>query len=225
MENYTWVLFDADDTLFHFDAFRGLQLMFSHYGVEFNREDYEAYELINRSLWTKYQNGTITAEQLQCERFAVWAEKLDCTSQKLNHEFMVAMAAICSPLDGAISLLNVLKARVKLGIITNGFITLQHDRLMRTGLKEHFEFIVISEEVGFAKPHQGIFEHTLRIMGQPAREQVLMVGDNPDSDIVGGLNAGLHTCWLNRHNMPTPEGIKPHYQVSSLAELEQLFTA
>jgi putative hydrolase of the HAD superfamily/5'-nucleotidase len=115
-----------------------------------------------------------------------------------------------------------LKGRAKLGIITNGFVELQQVRLERTGLREHFELLVISEEVGVAKPHRDIFEHALTIMGSPQRDNVLMVGDNPDSDILGGINAGLDTCWFNRENKPIPDGIIPKYQVSSLWGLEQL---
>lgn len=196
--------------------------MFSHYGITFTRQDYEEYEMVNRALWVDYQNGAVTVEQLQCRRFNLWANQLQCSPQDLNSAFMAAMAEICTPLDGAVSLLNTLKEQAKLGIITNGFTELQQIRLQRTGLREHFELIVISEEVGFAKPHQGIFDYALALMGHPIREQVLMVGDNPDSDILGGMNAGLHTCWLNRHNKPAPEGIRPHYQVSSLEELEYL---
>lgn len=222
MKNYKWILFDADDTLFHFDAFSGLKLMFSHYGVTFTQQDYAEYEVINKGLWVDYQNGTINAEQLQTQRFKTWANKLGCPPKDLNNAFLAAMAEICTPLEGAISLLNTLQGKTKLGIITNGFTKLQQTRLERTGLNEHFEMIVISEQVGFAKPHQAIFDHTLAIMGHPTREHVLMVGDNPASDILGGINAGLHTCWLNRHDKPLPEGIRPHYQVSSLAELEHL---
>jgi 5'-nucleotidase len=119
-------------------------------------------------------------------------------------------------------LLKALHGKVKLGIVTNGFTKLQQVRLDRTGLKEYFDVLVISEQVGFAKPHQAIFEHSLALMGHPEREKVLMIGDNPDSDILGGLNAGLNTCWLNRQNRVSPEGISPHFQVTSLAELEQL---
>lgn len=223
MTNYSWILFDADDTLFHFDAFNGLKLMFSRYDVLFTEPDYIEYELVNRALWTEYQNNTITSEELRYRRFTVWATKLGCSTQDLNSAFMAAMAEICTPLEGAVSLLNSLKDRVKLGIITNGFTELQQIRLERTGLTNYFELVVISEQVGFAKPHQAIFDHTLDIMGNPERESVLMVGDNPDSDIIGGINAGLHTCWLNRHNKQLPEGVNPHYEVTSLQELELLF--
>lgn len=222
LKNYSWILFDADDTLFHFDAFSGLKLMFSLYDVTFTPQDYAEYESINRALWIEYQNGAINAEELQTRRFITWADQLQCRPQVLNHAFLEAMAEICVPLDGAISLLNALKGQAKLGIITNGFTNLQQTRLERTGLTEYFELLVISEQVGFAKPHPGIFDHSLAIMGHPTRDQVLMVGDNPDSDILGGLNAGLQTCWLNRHNKLLPNGIVPHYEVRSLKELEHL---
>ena len=222
LKSYQWILFDADDTLFHFDAFSGLQRMFAGFGVDFTKPDYHAYQEINKPLWVDYQNGNLTAQQVQRQRFDHWADKLHVSSQDLNSAFLAAMAEICTPLDGAVALLGALKDKAKLGIITNGFTELQRARLARTGLGNHFDVLVISEEVGVAKPHRGIFEHALSMMGQPARSDVLMVGDNPDSDILGGLNAGLDTCWLNVDNRLPPEGIMPHYQVASLRELECL---
>jgi 5'-nucleotidase len=219
---YQWVLFDADETLFHFDDFTGLKKMLSSFNVEFTRQDYEFYQAINKPLWVQYQNNVITSEQLHQQRFKHWAEKLGVTSQDLNSAFMTAMADICAPIDGATSLLNALRGKAKMGIITNGFFELQKIRLEYTGLQDYFDILVISEQVGFAKPHRGIFDHALSLMGEPSREHVLMVGDNPDSDILGGINAGLHTCWLNRHGKLLPKGIQPHYQVSSLQALEKL---
>jgi 5'-nucleotidase len=125
------------------------------------------------------------------------------------------------PLPGAMNLLNALKGKVKLGIITNGFVELQEARLQRMGLKNHFDVLVISEQVGVAKPDPKIFDYALSLMGNPQREKVLMVGDNPASDILGGVNAGLETCWLNLDNKPAPLEVVPHYQVNSLLELEQ----
>lgn len=219
---YQWILFDADETLFSFDAFTGLQRVFTKYGIDFTLQDYQAYQNINQALWTEYQNNQITAQQLQNQRFDAWANKLQISSQELNHAFLTTMADICVPLEGTISLLNSLKGKAKLGIITNGFTEMQQARLEKTGLKNHFDLLVISEQVGIAKPHQGIFEYALSIMGHPDRHQVLMVGDNPESDILGGLNAGLDTCWLNVDGRAALEGITPHYQVTSLAELENL---
>ena len=196
--------------------------MFAGFETGFTQQDYVEYQQMNKPLWVDYQNGVITAKQLQDKRFNGWAEKLQTPAHQLNSAYMAALADICVPLEGATSLLNALKGRARLGIITNGFTELQQVRLERTGLREHFEVLVVSEEVGVAKPHRDIFDHALLMMGQPEREQVLMVGDNPDSDILGGLNAGLHTCWLNVDNRAPPAGITPHFQVSSLQQLEKL---
>ncbi len=219
---YKWILFDADETLFHFDAFKGLQLMFSRYDIDFTRHDYEKYQVTNKPLWVDYQDGTITAKQLQNIRFEAWAEKLKVSTQTLNSAFLEAMADICTALPGAKELLASLHGKVKMGIITNGFTELQEIRLKRTGFTEYFDSLIISEQVGIAKPHPGIFEHALASIGQPQKHQVLMVGDNPHSDILGGLNAGLDTCWLNVDGRDNPADITPHYQVSSLNELQAL---
>ena len=223
---YQWILFDADETLFHFDAFKGLQLMFSRFDVDFSRDDFSHYQTVNLPLWVDYRDGKITATQLQNRRFQFWADKLAVTTQTLNSAFMTAMADICCLLPGAKELISALTGKVNMGIITNGFTELQRVRLEKTGLKDVFAPLVISEQVGIAKPDIGIFEHALTHMGDVQREQVLMVGDNPHSDILGGMNAGFDTCWLNSENSALPDGIKPSYQVTSLTQLQSLlFTA
>ncbi|MBD8162212.1 pyrimidine 5'-nucleotidase [Erwinia persicina] len=220
LNNWDWVLFDADETLFHFDAFAGLQRLFQQYDVPFSRADYDDYQAINKPLWVDYQNGAISALQLQHQRFEGWAARLDVTASDLNTGFLGAMAEICTPLDGAVELLTALKGRVKMGIITNGFTALQQARLERTGFLGVFDLLVISEQVGHAKPHPAIFDHALNQMGNPARDRVLMVGDNPDSDILGGINAGMATCWLNADGRARPEGITPTWEVTSLKALQ-----
>ncbi len=222
INHFSWVLFDADDTLFHFDAFTGLRHLFAGFNIAFTEQDYTEYQLTNKPLWVDYQNGTISAEHLQYQRFNLWANRLNCSPEDLNSSFIAIMAEICTPIEGAISLLDALKEKVNLGIITNGFTQLQQARLERTGLKDYFDVLVISEQVGVAKPHKAIFEHTLALMGNPLPSQVLMVGDNPDSDILGGINAGLHTCWFNQYQKEAPQGINPHYEVSSLKQLQHL---
>ncbi|MBS0350168.1 MAG: pyrimidine 5'-nucleotidase [Proteobacteria bacterium] len=219
---YEWILFDADDTLFHFDSFGGLHLMFSRLGVKFTKQDYEEYQAVNKPLWVLYQNGEINTQQLQIKRFDSWSKKLQIPPQALNSFFLTAMVDVGLPLDGAENLLKALKGKAKLGIITNGFVELHHARLERTKFKEHFHLVVISEQVGIAKPDRGIFDHALTLMGNPPRNKVLMVGDTLESDILGGNNAGLDTCWLNVSKKPIVKDIKPKYQVSSLKELENL---
>lgn len=225
MKRYQWVLFDADDTLFHFDAYSGLRNMFSGYGVDFAESDYRAYNEVNKPLWVDYQDGRISAQQLQQQRFNNWADRLQVPAAHLNQAFLSAMADICSPLHGAVDLLDALRGRAKLGIITNGFTQLQRARLQRTGLCAHFDVLVISEEVGYAKPHVGIFEHAHALMGQPERSSVLMVGDKVETDILGGINAGFDTCWYNPAGLPAPDGVVPHFQVDSHAQLQERLKA
>lgn len=220
--NWDWILFDADETLFTFDAFGGLQRMFLDYSVTFTAEDFQDYQAVNKPLWTDYQNGTISALQLQHQRFEGWSERLSVPAGDLNAAFLNAMAEICVPLPGVVSLLNALKDKVKIGIITNGFTALQQIRLERTGLRDYFDLLVISEQVGVAKPDRKIFDYTFEQMGQPPRDRVLMVGDTAESDILGGMNAGIATCWLNAHGRSLPEGIMPTWEVASLSELERL---
>lgn len=222
MKKYQWIIFDADETLFHFDNFAGLKHMFAKYGVSFSEEDFAQYQSVNKPLWVEYQDGKITAEQLQTRRFEQWAKRLKVTAKQLNHEFLESMADICQPLPGAKELMQLLKDKgIKAAIITNGFTQLQQIRLERTGFKAYFSHVVISEEVGIAKPNKAIFDHTLDKMGNPELSQVLMVGDTLESDILGGINTGLETCWINHHAKEHPDHIKPTYEITALSELTE----
>ena len=221
---YQWILFDADETLFHFDNFAGLKHMFAQHSISFEQSDFDEYQVVNKQLWVDYQNGQISAEQLQTRRFTRWSERLAISTKELNKQFLDAMADICKTLPGAVELVTHLHAnKVKMGIITNGFAQLQTVRLERTGFQPYFSPVVISELVGVAKPHPSIFQYALEQMGSPDKNQVLMVGDTLESDILGGNNFGFDTCWLNRHNKTHTEEIRPTYQVNSLIELLERF--
>ncbi|KTF15167.1 pyrimidine 5'-nucleotidase [Pseudoalteromonas sp. H105] len=219
---YTHVLFDADETLFSFNAFAGLKRMFATHDVDFTQADYTHYQLTNKSLWLDYQNNKISATYLQVTRFSEWADKLNVPAQQLNNDFLTAMAEICEPLPGAKTLLKKLKPHAKLGIITNGFTQLQARRLEHTGLKDMFDWLVISEQVGIAKPAVEIFDHTFKLMGNPNKENILMVGDTASSDILGGMNAGIDTCWLQHPGSELPPAITPTYRITELVQLQHL---
>lgn len=219
---YSHVLFDADETLFNFDAQAGLKRMFKSYGIDFSTADYHHYQATNKPLWLEYQNNKITAAHLQVTRFNEWAQKLNVPAQQLNDDFLTAMAEICEPLPGAVALLNKLKPYAKLGIITNGFTQLQARRLEHTGLKDMFDWLVISEQVGIAKPNVEIFQHTFKLMGNPDKEKVLMVGDTANSDILGGQNAGIDTCWLQPPYATLPDNITPTYTITELQQLQDI---
>ncbi|MBQ4838138.1 pyrimidine 5'-nucleotidase [Pseudoalteromonas luteoviolacea] len=219
---YSHIIFDADETLFHFDAFLGLQTMFKQHDVAFSQQDYNEYQTLNAPLWVQYQEGKIDAQTLQVTRFNTWATKLSVSPELLNLGFLNAMAEICKPLPGAHSLLSALNPTTSLNIITNGFSALQEKRLNNTGFKHFFDHVVISEQVGVAKPDPQVFEHTLELLGNPDKANVLMVGDTPKSDILGANRFGIDSCWLQHDGQTCPDDIKPTYRVGDLAELETL---
>ncbi|MCB5160338.1 pyrimidine 5'-nucleotidase [Marinomonas algarum] len=222
---YQWVLFDADETLFHFDNYAGLKRMFSHHGVEFAETEFHEYQTLNKSLWVAYQNDEITAKQLQTQRFQLWSDRLAISTETLNHQFLDAMAEICEPIAGAYELIEYLDRQgICMGIITNGFEQLQRIRLERTGFLPYFSPVVISELVGVAKPNPIIFEQALSEMGNPDKQKVLMVGDTLASDILGGQNIGIDTCWLGHHRENETD-IVPTWQANTLTELLDWFKA
>lgn len=221
---YQWILFDADDTLFDFDAFAGLRLAFAQFELEFSEQDFSLFVDVSMPLWRDYQDGHISSAELQRRRFAHWANRYGLDAVAINDQFMQSMAHSSKLLPGAAELLNDLSGRATLGIITNGFTRMQQPRMDNNKVSHHFDHLVISEQVGVAKPHKGIFEHTFQLMGHPPKEQVLMVGDNPHADVLGGINAGIHTCWLNHHGKERPEGITPHHEVADLYQLKALLS-
>jgi len=220
---FDWILFDLDDTLFHFDSFTGIKRMFAAWDIPFTTEDFKAYQQVNKKLWLEYQDGKIDAAALRHNRFASWSQTLNRTTQEINRHYFTAITEISTLLPGARELVESLAAaNTQLGIVTNGFTELQTARLDRMGLSRYFSPLVISEQVGVAKPSAGIFEHALTLMNNPAKDRVLMVGDNLHSDILGGIHAGIKTCWLNADQQDQVPDIQPDHQVSSLHELKAL---
>ncbi|CAM3904576.1 Pyrimidine 5'-nucleotidase YjjG [Vibrio aerogenes CECT 7868] len=221
---YDWILFDADETLFRFDNFSGLKTMFSRLGIHFGQEEYLEYQRLNKQLWIDYQDGKIDSATLKHQRFIRWAEQLSVTTEELNLRFLDAMAEISALLPGAKNLLESLYGRVKLGLITNGMVHLQSQRLEKHQVRHFFDHVVISEAVGKAKPDPAIFDYAYQQMGQPDKSKVLMVGDNVQSDILGGSRFGFMTCWLNPAQDAVPENIVVDYQIQHLSELHDMLS-
>lgn len=216
---YQWILFDADETLFSFHSYLGLKSMLKRYGLEFNEQDYEAFQAVNQPLWVAYQNKEINAEALQRIRFESLAQKTGQDPLVLNRELMDEMALVSQPLAGVREMLASLHGKVKMGIITNGFNALQQKRLENTQTAGFFDLLVVSETVGVAKPDRQIFDYAFSQMGEVERSKVLMVGDTLASDILGGNLAGIDTCWFNPKGLANETAIQPTYEIRSMAEL------
>lgn len=216
---YQWILFDADETLFSFNSFIGLKTMLKRYGIDFSEQDYAEFQAVNKPLWVAYQNKEITAEQLRQRRFAKLSAQIDKDAESLNHELMAEMAIVSQPLPQVIETLNALHGKVKMGIITNGFESMQAKRLANTHTTHFFEFVVVSEKVGVAKPDPKIFDYAIAQMGNVDKSQILMVGDTFSSDIVGANNVGIDSCWFNHENHHNESEIRPTYEIKNMLEL------
>ena len=216
---YNWVLFDADETLFSFNSYLGLTSMLKRYGIDFTPEDYEAFQAVNKLLWVAYQNNEITANDIQMRRFAKLSAQIGVNQLQLNQELMAEMAKVSQPLDGVMEMLNTLYGKVKMGIITNGFTELQESRLNNTQTKKFFEMVVVSEQIGVAKPDRKVFDYAFSLMDNLDKTKILMVGDTLASDILGGYNAGIDTCWFNHAKQTNETEIHPTYEITHIREL------
>lgn len=219
---YQWILFDADETLFSFNSYLGLKAMLARYAIDFSEQDYQAFQAVNKPLWVAYQNNEITAQDIQTRRFAKLSAQTGVPPLKLNQELMMEMALVSKPLDGVIAMLNALHGKVKMGIITNGFTELQQKRLDNTKTSHFFEIVVVSEQIGAAKPDRQVFEYAFALMDEFDKTKVLMVGDTLASDILGGNNAGIDTCWLNQSGKENDTDIKPTYEINAIEQLIEI---
>ncbi|MGI9585662.1 MAG: YjjG family noncanonical pyrimidine nucleotidase [Acidimicrobiia bacterium] len=220
---YTTILFDLDHTLLDTDASE--RSAFAETMSKFNGSSADpyhgAYRRINRRLWDQVERGITTPDEVRTERFRqlVAETDLDASPHDMANHFAEGLGAHGSLFEGARSVLDHLMKRVTLALVTNGIGQVQRTRIDRLGIDKYFAAIVISGEVGAAKPGSAIFEMTFGDLGDPPKETVLMIGDSLTSDIQGGINYGIDTCWYNPHRHPAPNEINPTFEITALKDL------
>lgn len=218
---YNVVLLDADNTLFDFDKaeVRALEKTCQAVNQPYNEEIKQIYEKNNRVLWGALEAGEIDMATLKIERFKGFIKDL-----KLNYEpkfmselYMKYLGEGTFEMEGAYEMCQELSKRYKLVIVTNGITTVQENRLKSSRLKPYISGMITSEAVNCSKPNPRIFDYALDLMGHKSKADVLMVGDSLTSDMQGGINAGIDTCFYN------PKGIQHDlevtYEVQHLNEL------
>ncbi|MCS4481826.1 YjjG family noncanonical pyrimidine nucleotidase [Clostridium botulinum] len=223
---YKIIIFDADETLFDFkkserDAFKNAMLEFN---IKYD-ENYhlKAYKDINTIIWKELENGLITQEELKIERFKRLSHKLNIKFNEYDLQIIYETFIPCIFLyDDSINLVESLHKNYRLSIVTNGLKDVQNNRIRKSIIAKYFEDIVISEEVKVSKPSSKIFEHALNNMNHTDKRNVLMVGDSLTSDIQGGINFGIDTCWFNSNKIINKTRIKPTYEISNIMELKDI---
>jgi 2-haloacid dehalogenase len=223
---YKWLLLDADGTLFDYDKAEATALSrtFKELGCEYEPQYAEVYRRINGEIWREFEQGGITQEQVRTRRFELLFEalQLECDPKTFSLRYLSNLAERTELIEDAEEVLRVLHGKVGLVMITNGLKDVQRPRFARSSIGDCFTDIVISEEVGCAKPDRRIFEIAFERIGRPRKEDVLIVGDSLSSDIKGGNSYGIDTCWFNPTNRPRPLDVDIKYEIGELRELLDL---
>ena len=223
MKTYDTLLFDADGTLLDFDRSEdeALKRSLQQFGLVYTPSISRRYHEINDSLWKQFELGQITREQLQATRFATLLQELDSGESPIafNLCYRQFLSESAHLIPGAISLCETLYSCYTMAIVTNGIAQVQRSRLIHSGLGKLFKKVYISEGIGWQKPDKRFFEYVFSDMGISNRSKVLLIGDSLTSDIQGGINAGVDTCWyspISRQSSPAT------YRVSNFHELFML---
>lgn len=226
LRRYDWALLDIDGTLLDFRQAETLALTHtpSELGLNVPEGFLAAYHEINDGLWRQFESGLLSARDVRTQRFEHLFDKLDLPGDPnvFSETYLANLSKHSTFLDGAERLLAGLKDRIGLVALTNGFADVQHARIARLGLQDAFQHVVISEEVGVAKPEPGVFDIVFERIGHPPKDAVLMVGDSLSSDIRGGSDYGIDTCWYNPDHLTNTTHIEPTYEIEHLDDVSGL---
>ncbi|MBN2006546.1 MAG: YjjG family noncanonical pyrimidine nucleotidase [Anaerolineae bacterium] len=222
---YVWILFDADGTLFDYDAGErtALSKTLPQFGFDFVPAHLDAYRSINERVWHDFEQGLTTQERLKVERFELLFEtcKLEPAPNAtvFSARYLENLGTCSDLLDDVEQVIQALRGKLRLALITNGLGSVQRPRLRGSVIGDAFSAVIISEEVGCSKPDPAIFDVAFRQMGDPCKDEVLIVGDSLSADIQGGLAYGIDTCWINREGKPASDAVTPRYEIRALFEL------
>jgi len=208
------VLFDLDDTLFdhQYCSRAGLvAVQRTHVGrIPGLIDELETtYQMLLEQWHEKVLDGSISIDEARVERFRVLLSgeqtvATDAESQAAARCYRDAYDAAYRPVPGSIELLQRVKAERRIGIVTNHVVSEQVKKIATIGVEPFVDELVVSEEVGVAKPDARVFEAALsRLGGTP--DEAVMIGDSWSSDIVGATGLGIRAIWLNRYDRPCPD--------------------
>lgn len=224
-----WVLFDLDGTLFDYAAAEttAVSATLRDAGVEVTESVLGDYRRINAGHWAALERRETTPARLRLER---WSETLAAHTHDeidvaaLSERYLVHLAAAAPLIPGAAEVVERVSERFRIAFVTNGLADVQRPRLEASPLAGAAEVLIISDEVGAAKPDAAIFRAAFEAMGGPRREAVTMVGDSLTADIAGAEAFGLTTVWFAPPGTPGPGAGDPvpTHRIARLHELPQL---
>lgn len=221
---YSYLLFDADDTLFDFPkaSARAFSIMCRAHDIPDTPEVYRLYHEINEVLWAAFDRGEISKEFLTLERYVRFFKALDLDRDpaQCNRDYLAALGQVAYPLPHAEEVCRTLAERGhKLYIVTNAVASVQRSRLKSCSFGHLFTGAFISEEAGASKPHKAYYDYVRARVPGITPENTLVIGDSLTTDIRGANNAGLPCCWFNPKGKPRQESLKIDYEIADLRQL------
>ena len=222
MKEYKAIFIDWDDTIGDFSnaAMKSLRAMYDKHDLAACYTDFQqffdVYEVHNLDLWRRYGLDRVTKDYLEFDRMfyplSMAAKPLpqgDCIrlAQEMQEEHLRMTTQFFSLLPDAEEIVRYLAKKYPLVVLSNGFVSVQYQKIERSGLRECFTDIVLSEEVGCQKPNPRIYEIALERGGWKA-EEVLMIGDSWTSDIQGAIAAGIDQLWIHEGETELPSTYK-----------------
>ena len=225
MSKYKYLLWDIDGTILNFEKAekRAIRTLFEKFNLgECTDEMLSHYIEINKKYWKLLECGKMKKERILVERFEEFFEKegirTDVASE-FNKAYQLALGDTVVFNDDALDIIKAQKKNYQIIIVTNGTAIAQKKKLERSGLDKIADNIFISEEVGYEKPSIHFFERVKAKAGIDDVSQAVIIGDSLTSDIQGGVNAGIDTCWYNPKEDVNDTNLKPTYIIKNLHEL------
>jgi 2-haloacid dehalogenase len=223
MNIYNTILLDADDTIFDFAACESeaLRLAFKRYGYLLNDDIKTAYTIINKDLWKQYEKGIIDKDTVLYSRFKLLFDKFEIKGEKKGFEdvYQELLGMQHFLIEDAIQVIEYLYQKYDLYIVTNGVTETQHRRLHESGVDRYMKRIFVSEETGFQKPMKEYFDYCFKRIDNLELDKIIIIGDSLSSDIKGGNNAGITTCWYNPTSLVNSTDSKVDIEFKRLFEL------
>lgn len=224
---YKHIIFDLDNTLLDYDLAetKALADLFDFYHIQ---GDFQAlqyrYKTINNGFWQRFEEGRMSLDELKIQRykeFLTQIGKKDIDPEDCSTQYVRFLSQNAFPLPGSYEILDYLKEKgYNLVLASNGLPDVQYPRLIASDMLEYFSFVGISQELGYQKPHNQFFTELFVMSEIDDKELVLIIGDSINSDIRGGINAGIATCWYNPKNKLSET--KADYDIRSLLELKSI---
>lgn len=223
MKRYDVLLFDADNTLLDFDANEkeSFRCLMRDMGEDWTEERYRTYKTMNDALWKKIERREISVEEGVNTRFAAFMERYgkQVDGRAWERVYRSYLNRGTQEMPYVHQVLARLQKEFRLYVITNGVEETQVFRMNGAGLTGYFQDMFISGRIGCGKPSREFFAYVEAHIPDFRKETALVIGDSLTSDIQGGHDARLDTCWLVRQRDARPEDVQPDYIIHSLLQL------